>query len=451
MDEPTTQTPGGEDKPNGRKRRRRASNGANLALVDPERAENLWMGSLIRNGRGQLEKTIPNATTILTYDIDWRGILSWNEFRQEIWLTAPPKWFPDDRPTQVKEGAWDDHDTYRLQCFLARRYRLFLGKEATYAAAEVVATQRVVHPVRDYLDGLRWDGVDRIDSWLTDFLGVEANDYTRMVGRCFLVAAVARVMRPGCKVDTMIILEGPQGAKKSTALKTLFGAEWFSDTPLEFASKDRFVGLRGFWGIEMAELDGMRGTDVNRIKSFLSSAADDFRKPFGHTLTRVPRRCVFAGSTNSDTYLRDTTGNRRFWPVRCGTINIEGLVGARDQLWAEAKEAYEGGAAWWPTQQVAALAAEEAAARVPESAWQPIIDAWLKTRLAQGRVSVGEALEHLGIEKARWSDERLTQQAGKALKRAGWIRRQARVDGRLQWFYFGPTGQSPLFTEEPQA
>ena len=204
-----------------------------------------------------------------------------------------------------------------------------------------------MHPVRDYLTALVWDGISRLDSWLITYLDAEDTPLIRAIGSRWMISAVARIMQPGAKVDHMLILEGPQGGKKSSALKTLAGAEWFTDELAEIGSKDAAQQMRGIWIIEIAELDAISRAEVSRIKAFLTRTTDRYRPPYERYVVEVPRQCVFAGSVNPETYLRDETGNRRFWPVRCGSIDIDALRHDRDQLWAEAVARYRQGAIWW--------------------------------------------------------------------------------------------------------
>jgi predicted P-loop ATPase len=160
--------------------------------------------------------------------------------------------------------------------------------------------------------------VQRLDSWALTYLGADDTPLNRAFGALWAISAIARIMQPGAKADHMLILEGPQGARKSTALKVLAGADWFTDELAEIGSKDAAQQMRGVWIIEIAELDAIGRAEVSRIKAFLSRTVDRYRPPYGRYVIDVPRQCVFAGSVNPDTYLRDETGNRRFWPVRCG-------------------------------------------------------------------------------------------------------------------------------------
>lgn len=408
------------------------------------RSANDWQGSLIRDKKGKLVRCTANATTILQHDKHWAGILAWNALLQTIVTTRPPPWSHDERPADHAAGELRDEDAIRVQAWLHRRYRLHIGRESAWDALQVVARRTIIDPVADYLGGLKWDGVSRVDSWLTVYAGAAPSPYVSAVGRMFLVSAIARALQPGCKVDTMAVLEGPQGARKSTLARELFGVEWFCDTPLELESKDRFVALRGWWCMEMAELDSLRKSDATRIKSYLSSAVDSYRPPYGRGLVHAPRRCVFIGTTNAETYLRDETGNRRFWPVRCGTIDVEAIKRDRDQLWAEAHEMYQGGAEWWPDAELSRLCKAEASGRVQEDAWQSPISEYLSRVMltASPHVSIGDVLRDVAkLEMGRWTQADQNRVA-RCLTVAGWQRVQRRIGPvdakgrrRREWVY----------------
>ena len=229
-------------------------------------------------------------------------------------------------------------------------------------------------------------------------------------------------MRPGCKADCCLILEGPQGIRKSTALKTL-GEPWFTDEIADLGSKDAALQTRGVIIIEIAELDGMTRTEVGKVKAFMSRGVDRFRPPYGRHLLESPRQCVFAGSVNHGTYLRDETGARRFWPVTCGRIHIEELARDRDQLWAEAVISYTRGDPWWlETAALTSQAEAEQAERYEESSWDGLILEWAAERLTGGfdSVSTAEVLDMCIKKKAgEWSrsDE---MRVASSLTRAGW-------------------------------
>jgi Virulence-associated protein E len=231
------------------------------------------------------------------------------------------------------------------------------------------ARQSAFHPIVDYLSGLTWDGKPRLGSWLAAYGGAETTDYTRAVGELVLVAAVRRVRRPGVKFDEMLVLESSQGTNKSTALKVLAGGDaWFTDDlPLNAEGKRVIEALSGKWIVEAGELKGMRKGGADHLKSFLSRTHDRGRLSYDRREREVPRQCVIIGTTNDSRYLRDTTGNRRFWPVKVEAFDIDALRRDRDQLWAEAamREA-EGAAIRLDPALWAEAAAEQDARRVED-------------------------------------------------------------------------------------
>lgn len=366
-----------------------------------------------------------NAAVALAWHPEWRGIIALDRFRQCVVCTRPPPWCEHDAPEADPDATyprpWSDTDSARAMTWMLREDMLGIrvGKDAIDAAVQVAADMRTIDPPRDYVLGCEWDARlrvgllpgehgDGVPSWLTTYLGVPDSDYTRRVGRWFLIAAVARTLRPGCKVDNVLILEGPQGARKSSAVRTLFG-EWFSDTPLDIAAKDRFSSIQGVWGYELAEFDGYGKHEAAAVKAFVTSTEDKFRPPYARRDMRAPRRCVFIATINPGAeYLQDETGGRRWWPVRVGvtrSIDADGLARDRDALFAEARELYQGGERWYPT-----TTDEHGSCRVEQDERRSV-DAWIdpvRSYLAAPHradldVTVADVLANaLGIEKRQW-------------------------------------------------
>ncbi|WP_135470359.1 VapE domain-containing protein [Crenalkalicoccus roseus] len=420
-----------------------------------------WASLLRIDDGGAPERNEANVITALSLEAAFTGALMFDEFSQEIIVARALPWDPAG---MVHPRPWGEADDVRCAEWLQRHE---VNVPPVVVGRSVVAVSRNIriHPVRDYLEALAWDGTPRLDTWAVTYLGAEDTPLHRSMAALWMVSAVARIMQPGCKADHMLILEGPQGIRKSTALKVLASEPWFTDELAELGSKDAAQQMRGIWIIEMAELDAIGQADVSRIKAFLSRTTDRYRLPYERYVVTVPRQCVFAGTVNPDTYLRDETGNRRFWPLRCGHIDLDGLRRDRDQLWAEAVARYRAGAPWWIEDR--ALVAEASAAqeaRYQGDAWDARIERWLVSErkpvnVGVGQfedwqerfvprakpltdVSIGEVLEQaLGIEAAKWT--RADQMRVGAFFRARkWAKYRTKTPPR-EWRYVAPGTQVP--------
>lgn len=227
--------------------------------------------------------------------------------------------------------------TLKLRQTILIRFGFDPKEQFTFAALKLRCFDHIFDPVRDYLDGLQWDGRPRLDEWLTRYCGADDNDLNRAIARKMLTAAVRRVRSPGCKFDYIVVLEGEQGIGKSSLLKTLAAEENFSDNEiLGLDKQEQQEAVQGVWIYEIGELDGIHKSDVTKVKLFASKTVDSARPAYGRSRVDRPRRCIFVATTNEDTYLRDTTGNRRFWPVKLSRIDLAAVARDRDQLWAEA-------------------------------------------------------------------------------------------------------------------
>ncbi|MFE8874615.1 VapE domain-containing protein [Acetobacter persici] len=299
-----------------------------------------------------------------------------------------------------------DSDYTAVSSALARSHGLSFSVQQVSAAIEATAQESAYHPIHDYLTGLKWDGVPRLEHWLHDFLGAEDSEYTAGVGRMFLVGMVARVMKPGCKMDCTLILEGNQGIRKSTACKVLAGNRYFSDNlpPIRDANKDLSQHLSGKWLIEMAEMSATSRADAEALKAFLTRTEETYRPAYGRNEITQPRQCVFIGTTNRSAYLRDATGDRRFWPVKCGVsgepCDIEGLQEARDQIFAEAFHLYQREEKWWPSRDFEAEHIRpQQAERFECDPWEEMIAAHIETTQTD-RLTVAGLLTNVIDKKA---------------------------------------------------
>lgn len=423
-------------------------------------------GSVIRNalaplmkfkevkGAARIAPDEINLAVILTFDPRWKGLLTYDEFAQCLRFTRQPEWHPDDAPTN-KSMVWGDNHVHPLNLWLRRNYGLELTTEKIREGVYTVARRNGRNPLTAYLESLAWDQSPRIDEWLIRFLGVDDTPYARSVGRKWLISAVARAYRPGTKVDTLLVLEGPQGKGKSTALRFLVPEPtWFSDTPIDIGNKDAFVSIRGKWIYELAELASLRKTDLDKMKAFFSAPADSYRPPYGREQITVPRTCIFAGTVNLGEYLHDSTGARRFWPVRVGAIDLGALIAERDQLWAEAvsvfkdwlsRDAPQSECLWWPAPEEVTVFEKEQAEREVTHPWTDRIAWWMKQAKprdlvgAKGFLLTGDiASGALDIVDKDLDQSKATQIGVIMQREMKWSKRRFSLNGARVWGFVPP-------------
>jgi predicted P-loop ATPase len=349
----------------------------------------------VKNHLGQLKDVVlstqPNVCTILTFHPAWVGVLVYDSFSECMVKTREPQW-PDFekrvRTELVKPNArrtitneWTGLDSKKLVNWLAREEGITVTDKIAYGAAEVVANTMERHPPRDYLRSITWDGVPRLDKMLITYFKADDTPYTRGVSSRWMISAVARIMEPGCQADCALILESKkQGRGKSTGLEILASPAWFADSGLDIGNKDSYQNLRGVWIYEIGELDGVRGREVTKVKNFVGARSDRYRRSYGERTVDVPRQGVLAGTTNESEYLQDTTGNRRFLPIKVkGDVDRDAIRRDRDQIWAEAHVRYLAGEPWHVnTLEFRALCEDQQQDRVRDDIWAPIVESWLK-------------------------------------------------------------------------
>jgi predicted P-loop ATPase len=306
----------------------------------------------------------------------------------------PPAPGPYPRP-------WDDDDVTRLLAYVQRFWAHNFRRGTVEECLRLTGRYTERHDVRDYLDSLKWDGVSRLDTWLNKTFGCPDDAYHRAIGAKLPIAAVRRVRQPGVKFDYVIILEGKQGIGKSTAIAVLFGHNWTTDQISDLTSKDAAVDLCGKWAIEFSEIEKLIKADDLTAKAFLSRAVDHYRPPYGTRSIDVPRQCVMMGTTNAEEYLRDITGNRRYWPAKClGTgVNLDWLRENRDQIWAEAahREA-QGEEIWLADADVRDAAVAAQSDRMSEDSWQWKVQTYVEVKLdlyGKGSESGADLQKHM--------------------------------------------------------
>ncbi len=428
-----------------------------------------WHDDLQRGKDYSVRPTVHNAVLYLMNHKGWEDVLAYDTFAEAVVKLKPPPFRTGAR------GEWTDHDDHELLLWYSNRIGE-PGTEAIQKAVQLAAHRREFNPLRDRLEALKWDGRARLATWLRDYLGAcsgreferlahaTSKDsktaaaqmaagkarqerllrYVELVGVKWMVAAIARVYEPGCKFDHMLILEGGQGVRKSSTAKIL-GGEWYTDARLNFLDKDSKLILQGRWIIEMAELEGMNKAESSETKRFLSEDTDLFRPPYGRKLVKYPRRCIFIGTVNLDSYLKDESGNRRFWPVRVGgLIDTEKLRADVDQLWAEAVSLYKAATPYWVLPDERQLFEEQQDERFATDAWEEIVLDYLDGRGEGGdvlgqlnQVTTKQILEKaLKLDKSRWDRQAMLRVVG-VLRRNGWVRTRESTGSR-QWFYTRP-------------
>lgn len=355
-----------------------------------------WRQHLIwkADGDGMKATSLQNIALTLQYDRRFAGIFAWNEFAKEVYVMRRPPW---DMRGHNSDPNWTprkliEPDVTAAACWL--EYAGLAPKSNDVGKViQRVAQHNAHNPVVERFEELQWDGVSRLSGgddsqcWLVEYLGALPTDINRVFGRKWLIGAVARAFQPGCKVDTMLVLEGEQGVRKSSALRILSDAVVpgvFTDEIADPNSKDAGLQMQGALIIEIAELDAFRRAEVSQIKAWLSRQIDRFRRPYGKITEEFPRSCIFAGTVNpvgGAGYLKDPSGARRFWPVAVGQIDLVRLRKDAPQLWAEAVEAYKQGEKWWldgDEEKEDARKAQEL--RYEEDPYAEMIDKFIKHR-----------------------------------------------------------------------
>ena len=381
-------------------------------------------------------KVVRNAQALLMYRAEFADLFVLDRRSQRVVLTRQPPWTANGHPYPRQMGD-NDVTGFRTR---AEMHGLRLGTSDIASAINFAAHEREIDPVLDRLKSFVWDGIDRLDNWLVDYMGADDNSFTRAVGAKWMIAAAERVVRPGCKFDYMLVLEGPQGVMKSTGLRAIaeaLGPDAFSDRLSSLKNKDSMIELLGKVIVEVAELAAFKNEDSEGIKRFLSAQDDDLRLPWDKITSRLKRGCVFAGTVNPDGmgWLNDPTGGRRFWPVEVTRVDLERLRKDAPQLWAEARVRMEAGErTWLDDSALEEMAKEQAALRTSDDVWAERIDRCL---IGKDEVRIPQILDDLGIEFSKRGSAEERRCANHLTKR-GWKRRMKKVDGTNARYWRAP-------------
>jgi len=368
-----------------------------LGLDEPTQTEKkekepvnwLWAEELLLDKNNKIKVNLRNLTLIFENDPLLKDKVARNDFAGDFVKTD--KMLGIRQKDETNGDLWIDHYDIKIKYYLEKRYDMQAGLPMIRESIDIVAHKRAFHPVKSYLKSLKWDGKKRAEKLLVDYLGAKNTKYTRAVARKTLVAAVKRVFQPGCKFDYVLILEGTQGKRKSTFVDTL-AKGWFTDDLKSFDDPRRTVEtLKGKWIVEIPELQAFSKSEIETIKAFFSRQSDRTREAYARRPEDYPRQCIFIGTTNDTRYLKDETGNRRFWPIltQKEVIDIEGLKENIDQIWAEAVELYKAGETLYLEPEVEELARIEQNERLVDNALTGQIEAWLMTKVDINRMNAG--------------------------------------------------------------
>lgn len=420
------------------------NNVESLADARDKRARQAWQRRLGKRPK----KILTSALVPLRADPAWKGVLRYNAFAHRIEVHKELPWKSPDAPAQgtrpsgPEPRAWGEYDDLMLTEWL-QRLNIEIGKKIAEEAVYTVARENTYHPVKDYLGGLQWDGVERLERWTLTYLGADDTPYNREVGKRWLISGVARIWGagPDCKADCVLILEGEQGLQKSTAFRVL-STPWFLDDLRQFGTKSAAEKIAGRWIIELAELTAMNEVTTEACKSFFGQTMDCFRPAYGRRVIDAPRQCIFAASTNKNVFLKDETGDRRYWPVSCTKIDIERLKRDRDQLWAEAQHLYHSGHVWWlDTPELQAEAEEEQRMRFEADPWEPRVRNYLRTTDEITPEKIAENLLNFEPEEV---SKGIRNRISSILRHLNWQRIRSRKKDSLDEYVWIRTGKTKV-------
>lgn len=409
----------------------RAEDEAKEAAANAKSPE--WHKRLKRSKAGAIHGNPGNVNVYLTNDPQWLGACAYDLFQDAlVWLREPPWTVKDKILFKVGQHVTDE-DAVRLQIWFCEEQNVpDVSYDTATRALDVVGRTNSFHPIMDWLSGITWDGTARVESFLSTCTDAPDTPYTRAVSRIFFVSAIARVYAPGCKCDTMVIFEGPQGIGKSTMVRYLFGSDYFSDRLSPVYSKDALQELSNVWCLEMAELTSWNKADSNQAKAFLSSAVDRYRPSYGRRVRPFPRKLIFVGTTNRESdlgYFQDQTGGRRYLPIACTKTDLATVLSDRDQLWAEALHLYKQGAKWWPSTEEDVLCNEQQSARRQIHPWETLLETFFRSESDHPTFTTDYLLSRVLSIPAQQQTFGHLSRLGTVLKTLGWAHHRVRTEG----------------------
>lgn len=364
-----------------------------------------------------------NVMRILEGFHQFKGSIWYDEFYNKIFTT----WGSQGPRT------WRDVDDINLMLVIQREFGMArISREAVSMAVVSYAHRNTRNEPQDWIQSLKWDGIARLDMFFTDAYGAEENAYSRAVSKNFWISMVARVMRPGCQVDNMVILEGKQGIRKSSSLRVI-GGRWYSEANHSIGSDDFLTALHGNIIMEIGELNSFSKAESTRIKQVITNPVDEFRPKYGRHAQKFPRRCILVGTTNEDTYLKDPTGARRFWPIKTNRVDVEYITEQREQFFAEALHRLNAGESWWevPLEETE----QEQEQRQQTDVWESVIYDFL-LKHGSDEIAVRDLIvDALKIEIGR-ADRAIEMRCANVLKRLGWSKLGQRTTGGVRKVYW---------------